>query len=100
MCEQHHLVNGPNYWNLHLLVNGKMIDAFHWDHADYPLLDYKSNDGIIVSGRWTTKRKERFQIIQSHIITSFSANDEAYDPNQPQQLEFDFGEEIKLKMEG
>lgn len=99
MCEQHHLINGPSYWNLRLLVNGKLVDAFQWDRAEYPLLDYKNNDGIIVSGRWTTKRKERFQVIQSRIITSFAVNDEVYDLNKQKQLEFDFGDDLNQKKE-
>ena len=55
-------------------------------------MEYKTHDGIIVAGRWTTKRKERFQILQSRIITSFAANDDVYDINNPKQLELDFGE--------
>ena len=99
MAEQHHLVNGPSYWNLRLLVNGQLIDAFHWDRVEYPMLEYKSHDGIIVSGRWTTKRKERFQVLQSRIITSFASNDDIYDLNAPQQLELDFGDNFKLRKE-
>lgn len=95
-CQQCFTGNGLSYWNLRLLTQGKLIDAFHWDDAEYPMLHYKERDGIMVLGRWNNKRKERLQVLQSRIITSFAANDDIYDPNAPQQLELDFGDDHKL----
>jgi len=91
-CQQCFTGNGVSYWNLRLITQGKLIDAYHWDDAEYPMLEYKERDGLMVLGRWTNKRKERLQVLQSRIITSFAANDEAYEPNAPQQLELDFGD--------
>lgn len=56
------------------------------------MLHYKERDGIMVLGRWANKRRERLQVLQSRIITSFAANDEVYDPNAPVQLKLDFGD--------
>jgi len=92
MCEQRKTGDGLRYWNLRLLNQGKLIDAFHWDDAVCPMLQYKEKDGILVLGRWTTKRKERFQVIQSRIVSDIAANDDIYYPEYPIQLELDFGD--------
>lgn len=90
MCEQRHTGNGLIYWNLRLLSEGNLIDAFHWDNQDCPMLNYHEKDGIFVFGHWNTSQKNRFQVLQSKMVTSFAANDDVYDPDEPQQLEFDF----------
>lgn len=100
MCQQGLTGNGLSYWNLRLLSKGKLIDAFHWDNTELPLLRYKEKDGILVFGRWTTECEQRLQVLQSHIISSFAANDNSYDTNLPQQLEFDFGEEDQPTKKG
>ena len=49
-CEQCHTANDLSYWNLRLVTNGTLIDAFHWETAEYPL-QYENRDGILVLGR-------------------------------------------------
>jgi len=96
-CQQRFTGNGISYWNLRLITQGSLIDAFHWNDSDNPMLEYKERDGIMVLGRWTNNRRERFQIQKSCIITSFAANDDIYDINNPKQLELNFGEEQKIR---
>ena len=84
MCEEHHTASGLCYWTLRLIVQGKLIDAFHWQ----------------VVGKWTTERKERFQVIRSEMIASSSANEDEFYSNKSSQLEFDFGNKLKLSREG
>lgn len=90
MCQQHFTGNGLDYWNLRLLSHGKLIEAFHWGNVEQARINYKENDGIMIIGRWSSKNKERLQILHSHIVTPLAANDELYDPDQPLQLELDF----------
>jgi len=97
MCQQCFTGNGLSYWNLRIITQGNLIDAFHWNDSDDPMLEYKERDGIMVLGRWTNNRKDRFQILQTRIITSFAANDDIYDINNPKQLELNFDEAPKLK---
>ena len=92
MCQQCHTRNNLSYWHLRLLTQGKLIDAFHWDNLKYPMLQYNDKDGVQVVGRWITQREERLQVIQSRVVSSFAANDDAYDLELPSQLEFDFGD--------
>ena len=91
MCEQYRTGSGLSYWNLRLLTKGKLIDAFHWDDLEYPMLNYRERDGIVVLGRWNSTQKNRFQVLQSKMWCS-AANDDEFDPDAPHQLEFDFGE--------
>jgi len=95
-CQQRFTGNGVSYWNLRLLTQGSLIDAFHWNDSDDPMLKYNERDGIMVLGRWTNNRKGRLQILKSHIVTSFAANDEIYDLHAPQQLELNFSDMCKL----
>ncbi len=97
MCEQCHTANDLSYWNLRLLNQGKLVDAYHWKNSIDPMIHYQNNDGILVLGRWTNQRKERIQILQSHIITRFAANDDIFDQTKPVQLEFDFGDDSLLE---
>ena len=96
MCQQCFTGNGLSYWNLRLITQGKLVDAFYWDDAEFPILQFKENDGVMIMGRWTTKRKDRLQIIQHRIITPFSANDEIYDTSNSRQIELDFGNHHKI----
>lgn len=79
MCQ--HCTTGGNigYWNLRLLREGTLIDAFHWDKDGWPIVDYKENDEVLVGGRWTTKAKSCFQVIQSSVVTRAAANDPEYE---------------------
>lgn len=96
MCQQCHTANDLSYWNLRLLSQGKLIDAFHWGDSKDSIFHYQNRDGILVLGRWTNQHKELIQILQSHIITRFAANDEFFDQRKPVQLEFDFGDDHLL----
>ena len=100
MCERCRTGSELTYWNLRLLKMGKLIEAFHWDDREYPMLEYKPNDGILVLGRWSSQDKNHFQVIQSKIVTSFAANDDDYHQKNPMQLEFDFGDSSSDSMEG
>lgn len=91
MCEEHHTASNLRYWMLRLLSQGKLIDAFHWQTLNQPMIKYTERDNILVSGKWTSERQERFQIIRSEMVTLSSANDDIYS-NKPYQLEFDFGD--------
>jgi len=91
MCEEHHTANNLRYWILRLLSQGKLIDAFHWQKLNQSMFKYTERDNILVAGKWTTERQERFQIIRSEMVTRSSANDDIYS-NKPYQLEFDFGD--------
>jgi len=73
MCQHHTTGNGLGYWNLRLLCEGTMIDAFHWDRTEYPNRGYRENDWVLVGGRWITKSKKRFQIIQSTVVMRIAA---------------------------
>lgn len=100
MCEEHHTASGLCYWTLRLIVQGKLIDAFHWQHTSRPLMRYSERDSILVVGKWTTEREERFQVIRSEMIASSSANEDEFYSNKSSQLEFDFGNKLKLSREG
>jgi hypothetical protein len=99
-CKEHHTANGLSYWILRLLVRDKLVDAFHWQPTNHPMVKYNKKDSILVAGSWAAERKECFHITHSTIITSSSANDEIFNLNKPYQLEFDFGDDIKLIGEG
>lgn len=92
MCEQCHTGNGLAYWNLRLLSKGQMIDAFHWDNVESPILTYRERDGILVLGKWNSAQKNRLQVLKSKMICSAAANDDEFDPNAPVQLELDFSD--------
>jgi hypothetical protein len=89
-CEKHKTGNGLHFWNLELLKNNALISAYHWDHQNYQSLNYQQKDKFIITGRWSTQRKDRFQIIQSHLLSIHAANDDCYDGNEPQQLQLNF----------
>jgi hypothetical protein len=89
MCQYYNTASGLGYWNLRLLCGGTMIDAFQWDKAGWPVMEYKANDEVLVGGRWTTKAKTRFQVIRSTIVMRVAANDPIYTSRK--QLELDFG---------
>lgn len=89
MCQHGNTRGGLGYWNLRLLCEGVMIDAFHWDNAGWPAREYKANDELLVVGRWTTKSKDRFQVVQSELVMRDAANDQYY--SNQEQLELDLG---------
>lgn len=91
MCEEHHTASNLRYWTLRLLIQGKLIDAFHWQALNQPMTKYTERDNILVSGKWTSERQERFQITRSQIATLSSSNDDVYSQTL-HQLEFDFGD--------
>lgn len=91
MCEEHHTASNLRYWMLRLMTQDKLIDAFHWQTLNQPMIKYTERDNILVAGKWTSERQERFQIIRSEMVTLSSANDDVYS-NKPYQLEFDFGD--------
>ena len=86
MCEMHKTGNGLIFWNLRLLSKGTLVDAFHWDRHESPCLKYQANDTILAYGRWSSKQRNRFQILSSSIMSSTAANDELYDIYEPKQL--------------
>ena len=92
MCEMRKTGNGLIFWNLRLLSKGSLIDAFHWDRQEYPCLKYQANDTILAYGRWSSKQRNRFQILSSKIMSSTAANDEYNEADKPKQLSLDFGE--------
>ena len=92
MCELRGTGSGLTFWNLRLLNKGVLIDAFHWNCLEKPVVKYQPNDFIMVQGRWTVPERLRFQVIHSKIVTAYAANDDEYNPNNSQQLELDFGE--------
>ena len=67
-----------------------IIDAYHWDKLDSPILRYRNNDSINAFGRWSTKQRNRLQVISSQIVSSTAANDDRYFKDEPEQLELDF----------
>lgn len=93
MCQHSTTGSGLGYWDLRLLCGGTMIDAFHWDKAGLPIMEYKENDWVMVGGRWTSKAKARFQIIRSTTAMRVAANDPIY--IHQKQLEFNFRDESK-----
>lgn len=99
MCEKRHTANDLRYWNLRLITNGNLIDAFHWEDPKHQL-EYKNRDGLQVFGRWTNQRKDRVQILRSRLITTCAANDDVYRQDDQIQLEMDFGDEFKMDMGG
>ena len=90
MCEMRKTGNGLIFWNLRLLSKGSLVDAFHWDRLESPCLKYQANDTIIAYGRWSSKQRNRFQILSSKIVSSTATNDESYDIDEPKQLSLDF----------
>ncbi|MEN8170585.1 MAG: hypothetical protein ABFS08_10220 [Pseudomonadota bacterium] len=72
-----------------------MIDAFHWDKAGWPVIDYKANDEVLVGGRWSTNAKSRFQVVRSTVVMRDAANDSLYSTHL--QMELEFGEESARK---
>jgi hypothetical protein len=93
MCEHRKTGGDLGYWSLRLLRKGRLIDAFHWDRADRQVRQYEEGDEVLVSGCWTTKAKQRFQIHRSVVLTKYAANDSIYEP-EPQQLSLKFSDEV------
>jgi len=91
MCEEHNTASNLRYCILRLLSKGKLIDAFHWQTLNKPMIKYTERDNILVSGKWTSERQGRFQIIRSQIVTRKAANEDIYSQT-PHQFEFDFGD--------
>jgi len=91
MCEEHNTASNLRYCILRLLSQGKLIDAFHWQTLNKPMIKYTERDNILVSGKWTSERQERFQIIRSQILTHKAANEDTYSQT-PHQFEFDFSD--------
>lgn len=88
MCEHHQTASGLGYWLLRLLTQNTLIDAYHWDKEDWPIVEYKDNDTVLVGGRWTTQNKARFQVMNAQILTRTAANDASF--TDIHQLEFNF----------
>lgn len=95
MCEKRRTANDLSYWNLRLITNGKLIEAFHWEDPRHPL-QYRHRDGVHVTGRWTNLRKDRIQILRSQLITTCAANYDSYCQDQHIQLEMDFDDVLKI----
>ena len=93
MCECCRTGSDVCYWNLRLLNQGTLIDAFHWDNIKNPLNHYQSNDSVFVVGFWKSTQMDRFQILKADLINRLAANDAQYDCKEPVQLEFDFSED-------
>ncbi|MEW8508845.1 MAG: hypothetical protein AB2598_19320 [Candidatus Thiodiazotropha sp.] len=86
MCE-HRMTGGElGYWALRLLLNGRLIDAFHWDRVNQQERHYKEGDEVLVGGCWTTEARQRFQIHRSVILTRCAANDSIYEPESQQLI--------------
>ena len=88
MCEHHQTGSGLGYWSLRLLTQHTLIEAYHWDKEDWPIVEYKANDTVLVGGRWTTPNKARFQVMTAQILTHMAANDAVFTDSR--QLEFTF----------
>jgi len=88
MCEHHQTASGLGYWLLRLLKDNILIEAVHWDREGWPKVVYKSNDTVLIGGRWLTQNKERFQVLNAHVLTRIAANDDTYTDDR--QLEFNF----------
>ena len=82
MCQHRATASGLGYWNLRLLAGGTMIEAFHWDKAGWPARTYRDNDELLVGGRWTTKAKTRFQILELQLMMRNAANDDCYSTHE------------------
>ncbi len=95
MCECRQTGSDVCYWNLRLLNQGTLVDAFHWDNSKTPLVNYQSNDSVCVLGYWRSRNKERFQVLSSELINRLAANDYQYELDEPVQLAFDFNEETE-----
>ena len=70
--------NGLNCWDLRLLSQGELIDAYHWQSTSEAQTQYKENDIVLVVGNWATRHKKRFQIIRSEIVSLYAANEERF----------------------
>lgn len=87
MCQYRRTGSGLSYWELRLLCGGTMIEAFHWNKAGWPARKYYENDELLVGGRWTTKAKSRFQILESQLVTKAAANDDDYSTHEQLSLD-------------
>ena len=74
--------NGLNCWDLRLLIQGKLVDAYHWQSTSEPQINYKEKDVILVVGNWATRHKERFQIIRSEVISLDAANEDKFNNDE------------------
>lgn len=99
MCEKHKSSNGLNCWDLRLLVNGQLIDAYHWHSVSGCKINYREKDSVLVVGNWATKHKQRFQIISSEIISYLPANDEFFVNDSMNTSESTFTNTIKVPKE-
>lgn len=85
MCEHRTANNGLNCWELRLLVQGELIDAYHWYPAREHKINYREKDTVLVVGNWATRHKQRFQIIRAEVISYLPANDELFNCNESHQ---------------
>lgn len=74
--------NGLNCWDLRLLIQGKLIDAYHWQSTREAQIQYKENDIVLVVGNWATRHKKRFQIIRSEVVSLYAANEDRFNKEQ------------------
>lgn len=98
MCQYHRTGSGLSYWELRLLCEGTMIEAFHWNKAGWPARKYNEHDELLVGGRWTTKAKTRFQVLESQLMMRNAANDDIYSTQE--QLALDLGDVPKRYKKG
>lgn len=96
LCEKHQSSNGLNCWNLRLLVNGQLIDAYHWHSVRGRKIHYREKDSVLVVGNWATKHRQHFQIIRSEIIPYIPANDELFIKNTMCTSDSTFTNTIKV----
>jgi len=90
---------GLNCWDLRLLIQGKLIDAYHWQSTSEPQTNYKEKDVILVVGNWATRHKERFQIIRSEITSYLPANDDCSHHSNSHPLDSELKNSIKVNRE-
>ena len=85
MSEHHQANNGLNYWELRLLTQGQLIDAYHWYSAREHKINYRNKDAVLVVGNWATRHKQCFQIIKAEVISYHPANDDNFHESEPPQ---------------
>lgn len=99
MCEKQQANNGLNCWNLRLLVQDKLVDAYHWHSVNESRIHYREKDSVLVVGNWATKHKKRFQIIRAEVTSYLPANDDYFYQDNSHPLDVSLKSSIKVNRE-
>ncbi len=75
MCSHSVTGAGLGFWELRLLTQDGMVEAFHWDAGPGLVRPYRENQHVVVSGRWVTPQKLRLQVVTGFLAPRCAAND-------------------------